>query len=237
MGGNKASSIEVRDLSAETAEHAARTQHREMGRVGRHTLCRLSMALRGLVTATLLAAAPCASATAGPAAVLQDLLEDTRLLGIVEIDPHRDRLREARGGGYELSQGRFVSFDRWYRRRWPDLRVDFMSRVTDNAAFLWGVSTGEYGEKYSVSPSIRIGLLVQARPSPSSTVSLVVTTAFGGRLGERPCVADYGQIGGVQTVNCRLAASVLEPGRTLDLLWREKAPDQTRVTLRYQLSF
>jgi len=198
---------------------------------------RLWAKLPAIATAAVLSVTPCTSAAANPAGILDDFLEATHVLGVVEIRVHEDRLREARGGGYELSGGRFVSFDRWYGRRWPDLRLDFMSRLSPAAAVLWGVSTGEYGEKYAVSPSVRLGLLLQTQPSARSALSLVVTTAFGGRLRERACVAVYGQIGGVQTVNCRLAASVIEPRRTLDLLWRERAPDQTRVTLRYQLSF
>jgi hypothetical protein len=178
-----------------------------------------------------------ASAAADPIAALQDLLEGTRIRGVAAIDPHDRRLAEARGGGYELSGGRFITFDRWYRRLRADLRLDGMSRLTEDAAFLWGVSTGEHGRKYVVEPSFRLGLLVQTNPSPASTLSLTVTTALGGRLREKPCIADYGAIGGVQVVNCRLAASILEPKRTLDFLWRERMPDQTRVTLRYRLRF
>lgn len=178
-----------------------------------------------------------ASPAADPVAVLKDLLEGTRILGIAEIDPHNRRLAEARGGSYELSGGRSITFDRWYRRLRPDLRLDGMSRLSDDAAILWGVSTGEHGRKYVVEPSFRLGLLIQTQPSPASTLSLTVTTALGGRLLEKPCIADYGQIGGVQVVNCRLAASILEPKRTLDFLWRERMPDQTRVTLRYRLRF
>jgi hypothetical protein len=192
---------------------------------------------RGLAVAAVFSLATDASAAADPIPALQDLLEGTRIMGIAEINPHDRRLAEARGGSYELSGGGLVTFDRWYQRLRPDLRLDGMSRLTDGSAILWGISTGELGSKYVVEPSIRLGLLVQTHPSPASTLSLTVTTALGGRLREKPCTADYGQIGGVQVVNCRLAASILEPKRTLDFLWRERMPDQTRVTLRYRLRF
>lgn len=54
------------------------------------------------------------------------------------------------------------------------------------------------------------------------SLSVRATRILGGRLRERSCVANYGEIGGVQAVNCRLAASVLPPGQTLGYLFNDK---------------
>lgn len=51
---------------------------------------------------------------------------------------------------------------------------------------------------------------------------------FGGRLKEKICIADYGDIGGVQRVNCRLEATELEPKETLKYLFNERKKDDNR---------
>jgi hypothetical protein len=52
---------------------------------------------------------------------------------------------------------------------------------------------------------------------------------------EKTCVADYGDIGGIQAVNCRLAATALEPAETLQYLYNEKPSSYFR--LGYQFNF
>ena len=54
---------------------------------------------------------------------------------------------------------------------------------------------------------------------------------LGGTLHEKSCSADYGQIGGVQEVNCRLAASTLPPAETLRYLLNEKPYNHNQVSL------
>ena len=75
-------------------------------------------------------------------------------------------------------------------------------------------------------------------PAPSliTTLSLTVSGIFGGRLTESPCEADYGDIGGIQTVNCRLAASVLAPEETLKYLMNA-APNRLSLSLSFSGSF
>jgi len=71
----------------------------------------------------------------------------------------------------------------------------------------------------------------------NSQLSLSVSVVLGGYLREKTCTADYGAIGGVQTVNCRLADSPLPPAETLIYLLDEPLGDLVSVTLRYQLKF
>jgi hypothetical protein len=175
--------------------------------------------------------------TSPTSAYVNDVLERTHLLNVT----HRWRLYEVvqklGDGGYELSGGSYVDFRRWYTQRWIDLQFDFMTQLNDDFGLLWGVSTGEWGEKYRIAPAFKIGLIGQRRFSDNQFVSLSVTKLFGGKLRERPCTADYGDIGGVQVVNCRLAASVLEPSETLRYLIKLKPRDHTWFGLRYQLRF
>jgi hypothetical protein len=170
-------------------------------------------------------------------AYITEVLERTYLLNVT----HRWRLYEfvqkLGDGGYELSDGKYVDFRKWYAQRWIDIQFDFMTQLNDDFGLLWGISTGEWGEKYRISPAFKIGLIGQKRFGANHSVSISVTKLFGGKLRERPCTADYGDIGGVQIVNCRLAASVLEPSETLGYLIKLKPRDHTWLGLRYQLRF
>jgi len=64
-----------------------------------------------------------------------------------------------------------------------------------------------------------------------------VTTRIGGHLRERACTADYGEIGGVQRVNCRLAATPLEPRETLQYLWDERPGDRLQASVGLMFRF
>jgi hypothetical protein len=102
---------------------------------------------------------------------------------------------------------------------------------------LWGISTGERGEKYRIAPALQIGGMVQVELSRNSKLTFSVSAMLGGQLQEQTCTADYGAIGGIQQVNCRLAASTLAPADTLDYLLRVSARDEARVALLYELRF
>ena len=145
--------------------------------------------------------------------------------------------RDARSEGYELSGGERVSFNDWYRVQAPDLRVDFLTELTPEFGLLWGVGTGEWGKKYRIEPSLRVGFLYSTAVGGNGTFSFSLTTRLGGRLRELPCAADYGEIGGVQRVNCRLAATPLEPRETLQYLWGEKPADRVEATMRLFFRF
>lgn len=164
-------------------------------------------------------------------------LEDTHLIGLSIGSDLSSIPNAARPQGYELSDGTGVSFDAWYRDRIPNLQVDFITEITPDFGVLWGIGTGEYGEKYQIDPSLRLGLLYNRPVGRNGVLSLRVTTRLGGRLRERSCTADYGDIGGVQRVNCRLAATPLEPSETLQYLWNEKPGDRLQASVNLLFRF
>lgn len=166
----------------------------------------------------------------GPARA-SDLSERTHLIGVDLGSSLSDIPRSARSSGYELSDGTPVRFDRWYEERVPNLQFDFLTEITPDLGLLWGVGTGEYGEKYRIDPSLRVGLLYTKPVGRNGVFSLRLTTRLGGRLRERACTADYGEIGGVQRVNCRLAATPLAPSETLDYLWNERPGDRIEASV------
>ena len=159
--------------------------------------------------------------------------------GIVDIHQGSalsETVQNLEGGGYELAQGQWQSFYGWYHTDWVDVRVDMLTQYSPDFGILWGVSTGETGEKFSIEPSVKLGIITQAHPVPNGTLSLSIATILAGRLTERPCMADYGDIGGVQQVNCRFAASPIAPKDTLPLLLNVN-PERLRVVLSYQATF
>ena len=164
-------------------------------------------------------------------------LENTHLLNIT----HRSRLSEVAlrlgDGGYELAGGRYVNFRSWYEPKWIDIEFHFLTQLSDDFGIIWGVSTGEWGKKYRIDPGLKLGGIIQRRLSPQSSISFSATWFTGGRFTEKSCVADYGDIGGVQQVNCRLAASTLEPSETLAYLYKAGPKDWGSVSIKYQLVF
>ena len=166
-----------------------------------------------------------------------DAVDQTFFLGFKQGSRLSEQVYKLGIGSYELSGGGNVDFRRWYGQRWTDMRADFMTQLSKGAGILWGVSTGEWGQKYRIAPGFRVGVILQTEPTPTSSIGISFTTILGGRLREKSCVADYGDIGGVQEVNCRLAASTLQPAETLKYLVNMKPPDRHWVGLRYQARF
>jgi hypothetical protein len=142
-----------------------------------------------------------------------------------------------RGQSYELSGGELVRFDRWYRTHWQDMQLTWLTEFNTQLGLIWGLSTGERGAKYQIDPSMQLGFLFQQPLSKQSVWSLRATTRLGGRLKEKTCLADYGDIGGVQSVNCRLAASNLPPVETLKYLLNEAPRDRLMLAVRYVKQF
>lgn len=159
----------------------------------------------------------------------------TSLVNIHQGSWLSDRARALGNGGYELQDGSWVSFNRWYHSDWVDMHVDFITQLTEDSGFLWGVGTGEQAEKYRIAPSLKLGFLTQTHPSLNSTLSLSVTSTFGGNLSEKPCVADYGDLG-TYSVNCRLAAGETAPEDTLKYLVNA-TPERLRLWLNYRVTF
>lgn len=144
---------------------------------------------------------------------------------------------QARGQGYELSDGTFKSFDRWYRTEIPEVRLDMLYAIRSDFGLILGFGSGQYGEKFQIDPSINIGFIQQADVGKNGTLSFRLSARLGGNLREKPCIADYGDIGGVQKVNCRLAATPLRPRDTLSFLWKEKPEDRLRASVNLVFRF
>jgi hypothetical protein len=158
---------------------------------------------------------------------------------VIDISQGSELSELAKGlgeGGYELSAGTPVVLADWYRTDWPDTHIDMLTQLGDDFGILWGYGTGEQGEKYRIDPSLRVGIIAQAHPKPNSVLSLTIRSIAWGNLTEDTCEADYGDIGGVQTVNCRLAASELPPAETLQYL-ADAEPSRLHVSLTYSASF
>jgi len=159
----------------------------------------------------------------------------TSLVDIHQGSPLSDRARSLGNGGYELQSGSWVSFSQWYHASWVDMHVDLLTQITPDMGILWGFGTGEQAEKYSIEPSLKLGFLAQIHPNPNSALSLSVTSVIGGNLTEKPCEADYGDLG-TYSVNCRLAAGETAPEETLKYLVSAK-PETMHLWLNYRLTF
>lgn len=168
-----------------------------------------------------------------PQAIAQEMT--TSLIDIHQGSPLSDKARGLSDGGYELQSGSRVSFNRWYQTNWVDTHVDLMTQITEDTGILWGFGTGEQGEKYRIEPSLKLGFLTQIHPSANSILSLSFTTTFGGKLTEKPCQADYGDLG-TYGVNCRLAAGEMAPEETLKFLVNAK-PESQHLWLNYRVTF
>ncbi len=166
----------------------------------------------------------------------QQFLEDAKLVDVSVGDLSQVADEMSYGTGL-LSDGTTYSFDRYYSNDWVDLRFTWMTPLSKNFGVYWGFGTGERGEKYRIDPSLKLGFLATRPTSEHSLWSFSISTVVGGYLKEKSCIADYGAIGGVQEVNCRLASSILPPAETLKYLRNEPPGDQVSVTLRYQFSF
>lgn len=167
----------------------------------------------------------------------QHALERSRLVEISQNHLLSRQMLNVSMGGFELAGGQRVGFDRWYKTSLQDTRVSWMTPIAPDWGVIWGVSTGERGTKYTIDPSMKIGLVFNSPIDRRSRLSVKVSTVLGGRLQEKPCTADYGAIGGVQSVNCRLAASEMAPAQTLSYLFNSLPPDLHQLTFSYQKSF
>ena len=166
-----------------------------------------------------------------------DFVEKTFLVEITQGSELSNKMNFYTVGGFETANGNFVSYTPWYTNHWTDSRITFMTQVTSSLGIIWGFSSGEQADKYKIYPNMKIGLAYFDKLSKDSTLSLKATTIIGGKLIEYPCLADYGDIGGVQQVNCRMAASQMPPAETLQYLFNDKPYNQTVVILEYKILF
>lgn len=140
-------------------------------------------------------------------------------------------------GGYELSNGDWVSFRNWYKTDWKNLQLTMLTEMTENLGIIWGLGTGEEGEKYRIDPSLKLGFVYQTPITQRLVFDMNASIIVGGKLSEQSCTADYGAIGGVQQVNCRLAASTLAPEETLSYLYNQYSGERVSAMLRLRYYF
>lgn len=163
-----------------------------------------------------------------------------RTTSLIELRQGSDlsnKVKSARGQGYETAGGDPVNLSTWYSARWTDVRISWLTHISKSTGIIWGMNTGERGEKYSISPGIKLGFIHQARVGRNAVLTLRATTTLGSRLRERTCTADYGAIGGIQAVNCRLAATELDPQETLSYLFNETSRDQRQISVTFNHAF
>lgn len=180
--------------------------------------------------------APMTKATEPPA-VAKYFFANTYLIDIGQGSQLSQVMRGSQTGGFETANGNWISFKGWYSTNWTDSRLAMMTQLTPWLGLIWGASTGELGEKYTIDPSFKVGLVVRHDFAKNSSLSFKATTILGGSLREKSCIADYGEIGGQQKVNCRLAATPLAPTDTLQYLYNMKPLNSYFLSLQYSLSF
>ncbi len=190
------------------------------------------MLLPGLV---LLGASGAMSAASAQSA--QSLLAQTFLLDARTGSSRSALARELSQGGFELSDGTPIDFASWYSPRIPEMNLTLLTALTPSFGVIWGISTGERGEKYRIDPGLWLGFVYRYDITPQSTLSLSASTLIGGDFREKTCQAFYAITAQEETVNCRLAASVLPPAQTLQFLKRRSGLRETRATLRYEYRF
>lgn len=150
--------------------------------------------------------------------VAEDFWADTYFLNFQFGSSRSSTARALGDGSYELADGTAVRLADWYTPRYKEVTALFLTQVQSDLGFIWGIGSGERAPKYRIAPSLHLGFAYQREISAQGFLSVSIVVPFGGRLREKTCLADYGDIGGIQEVNCRLAASELPPEQTLDFL-------------------
>jgi len=167
----------------------------------------------------------------------QSFWSATHLIEVKYDADHTKWLSPARSGGFETSQGSWVSFRPWYDNKGlRNTSLAWMTQVTPSFGVIWGVGTGERAAKYVITPSLKLGAIYQTGLSKNSLISVKGTTVLGGQLREKTCIGNY-DLEGEQEVNCRLAASVLPPAETLQYLYRERPYNHSRVQIQFSVQF
>lgn len=167
----------------------------------------------------------------------QDVFESTSLYDLKQGSELSDNIYSFRNVYYESSLGDAINLKNFYKTNWTDLSLTWITKIDKNFGLIWGGSTGEYGEKYTIYPKFKFGFVFQTFLSKNSKLSLYATSYLGGMLKEKTCQADYGDIGGVQTVNCRLAGSTLQPAETLKYLLNKKPKYDQFISVSLNISF
>lgn len=197
----------------------------------RDDICRLPRQARATAATISLLCAFALPAAADP------LIPDTQLAGLTIGSTQSDKALKASYGTTLLADGSRQSLRPWYSTGWRDFRVLWYTETSRASGVYWGFSTGERGVKYRIDPAVHLGVVQAFKLGPRATLQVTLIFALGGRMSEKTCEADYGEIGGIQEVNCRLADSFLPPAETLDQLYNEPAADRARIEIAYTLRF
>ena len=166
-----------------------------------------------------------------------DWLASTHLVELRQGSPLSLKAGGSRSLRYDSSEGAEISMNRWYSARWIDFHVGLMTQINRNLGITWGFSTGEKAEKYVIAPSWKLGFVYTTPIHKNGLLTFSGQRVFSGRLKEKSCEADYGEIGGIRRVNCRLAATPLTPEETLAYNFNEKPTDRIFLSLQYRRSF
>lgn len=166
-----------------------------------------------------------------------DFVASTHLIELRQGSTLSDKASSQRRFGYESASGGEISMNRWYATRWVDFHVGFLTRVSQNLGITWGFSTGEKGEKYTIDPSWKLGLVYTPDLGREGHLVFRASQVFSGKLREKSCIADYGEIGGIHEVNCRLAATPLPPEETLAFNFNEKPAHRYLISIEYRRPF
>jgi len=166
-----------------------------------------------------------------------EFLRNTYFIDLSQGSQLSQIMRASQSGGFETANGQWVSFKEWYSTTWTVSQFAMMTQMTPEVGIVWGASTGEYGQKYTIDPSLKIGLVISHQIDKSSSIALKATAIVGGWLREKSCTADYGDIGGVQKVNCRLAATTLSPNDTLQYMYNMRPLNPYLFSIEYRFTF
>jgi hypothetical protein len=197
-----------------------------------HILTRvgLSTSIPKIVGCTVLMAAHCALAHGFS-------LDNTHILSVQQGSYLSDKMRGITTSGFELQNGNWQSFDKFYRVKWTDTSIKLLTQATPKLGIIWGLSTGEQSKRHQIDPSLTLGFHYLHPVSRQSYFTTNFQYKFGGHLRESACVADYGEVMGTHQVNCRLAHTMLSPQETLAYLMREKPMDQLNLQIKWSYQF
>ncbi len=134
------------------------------------------------------------------------------------------------------SVGPWQSMAPFYATHWREVTARSLLTLDADHGVVFGLTTGEAGEKYKIDPSIILAFIDQMHPRLNATLTIQAGTSFFGHMTEYPCVGDFGDVGSSITVNCRLAASQINTEESLKYLVNQD-PSRLSLTVSYVGNF
>ena len=164
-------------------------------------------------------------------------LFNTHLLSAQQGSYLSAKMRGITASGFELQNGDWQSFNKFYSVKWTDTSIKLLTQTTPELGIIWGFSTGEKSKRHQIDPSLTLGFHYLHSVSRQSYFTTNFQYKFGGHLRESACTADYGEEMGTHQVNCRLAHTFLSPQETLTYLMHEKPIDQVSFQIKWNHQF